>query len=652
MRILTLLSLCTFLFCVNARSSQSTAGDISAQVDSLLAEVIPPPDATSSASIPNTQPPKNFYIPEGYFDYAKYNDLKDVRDYDFTSRDKRESINATSLRILEAIAEDPSRFTGVHGLSFHTERNAMAPLGRNGQRNERQEFVISDDRSYRRTNAIYGVYYENIKEVTGDVYKDATELKYVFDADLIIFSHSDELGGFFTRVSVRIDWQKKGLSSDEMITIISSTDHRQTYETILLENTDFKIEVDLSLQKTILEDPVNNIIIAFPVTAGAIDNRSSIDGEVNSMTLQVPASLRARRRENAELRKEYQEFNINSSVLVKNSVWNSWANTAARTYPADYKGRPFIAIIDKNFLEYDEQGNVIDFSHGYRQIGFHYKIVPENQGLLRGYYSHGCLRTPDPALYTLHAILNLGPKDFIPVEVKKFQDNNEHATIDSLMPRITDSYKQTIYKRKTPAINVDRVWCKPNKSYTVKEYVSNRSPEDVYETIADSGCLTSVAAVKGNVSDINNYLVDSRHFRAPPATIYGIETLHVPIHDREKFLSQPNIKNQIATHRPYLSTETSVNSYISDYSEEKQLDKIDLIATIKNTPRAHFKFMPLKSLWADTQRAIDKLNKHNEDSLRQNEDFYVTKCSEKINPDSYCHQVLKNLNVLYKKLSD
>lgn len=630
MKMLTLILLSAFLFSLNARSESTD--DLTALVEAALAKV------DARASMPN-----GFSIPPNYFDYAKYNDLKDVRDND-SNANKAYSIEGTSGRILQAISENPSRFTQVEGLTFYLERDAHAPIGSIGDLNGRKEFVISSDRDERKQNVIYSVHYEKIREVTEEIYPNALELKNVYQADLLLFSHSDQIGGgFFTRVSVLIDWQKRDLPNEQLVSVISEP------RITLLEDTDFKLEVDLSLQKAVLDDQNSDILLVFPITAGAVDNRATIDGEVNSMTLQVPAALRERG-STAELQREYQDFNLNSSVLVKHSVWKTRVNTDKRTYPSYYMGRPFLAIIDKNFVNFDDQGNISNFYDGYRHIGFHFKIRNE---LKRGYYSHGCLRTPDPALYTLNAILNLGPKDFIPVEVKMSQP--EYESVDSLIPRITDSYKQTVFKPKYTSIDVNTVYCKPTTSYRVKEYVARNGL--IYETIADGDCLTRVDLVQTPVSEINDFKT-GRSSIAPISVILNPETLHTPIAERRQFLLEHY--DQISRYRA-LYTPIEKDNYILDLSREKQLDKIELVNTINNPSEflssnedlvvSGFPYERLDQVYSNTNYARRHLFPRDRNALEQNESFYLQYCAEKTNPSEQCDLVVRNLRILYGRMN-
>ena len=581
---LTIFSVTIFLFCLNARSNQSLENDeLRAMVEAALNEATSQEQETLPAltlRVENTQAVPaslNFQpIPENFFEYAKFNDLKNVRDYD-SNANKPFSINGSSNRILVNISENPARFTGVEGLRLFIERDDLAPTGYPEEDSDGKKiFKITNSRADRRRNVIFSVYYEDIREVSATKYPESGSIQDVYQADLLIFAHQDRLGGFFTRVKVELDWSDLAGDDKGYVKVISEPDF------ISLSETDFEVYVDLGKQKTVLFDKSeHNIRIVFAITSGGFDNRSSVDGVVGSLSLQMPRNLITQDQLAQDPELEYQDFNNDTAFLVKRSRWNNnRVNTETRVAPYFFNGRPFISIIDTRFVTRDESGNLASNLHGgYRLVGFHDKI--EKNGLIRAPYSNGCLRTPDPDLYALDALINLGPKDMIPLSARMTQP--KFAEFEPVIPR-RNLYRQSILQVRDESPNNARtVNCGPTTAnYTVKYYQGRDGR--TYQTMVSTACLTGMDKIGQSSDNIVEYIIDKRtngraSFQPPATSIASRNALHPSIQKRHDALMQNY--NVIPMLRPQHQGINAVDQYISDYSLRAQNDKINLIGEMQ-----------------------------------------------------------------------
>jgi hypothetical protein len=682
---LTLFSVSIFIFCLNARSEAQgqSPDDFTAMIEQALQEVAAEEEAAAqgaqetvtqgitirvldapraeiapeSAATPNVEiAAVNFEpIPENFFDYAKYNELRNVRDYD-SDANKPYDINGTSGRILNAIEENPFRFTGFNDLRFFAGRSDIAPTGSAGYNDEGQRvFQIANRRDDRRRNAIISVYYENIQEVSAIKYPQSGAIQDVYRADLLLLSHLEDRGAFFTKVRVELDWSDFAGDDKGYVNVISEPRH------ISLSETDFEVYVDLGKQKTILKDKSeHDITIVFAITTGGFDNRSSVDGVVGSLSLQMPRNLvsQAQLNENPEL--EYQDFDKETSFLVKRSRWsNHRVNTETRTAPYFFNGRPFISIIDTRFLTRDENGELPANLHGgYRLVGFHDKI--ESDGLIRAPYSNGCLRTPDPDLYALDAIINHGPKDMIPVSAKMSQP--EFADLEPILPR-QNLYRQTrLQVRDGSPNNARTVDCGPSTSnYTVKFYRGNDGRQ--YQTMVSSSCLTGMATVNESSERIVEYIIDKSEngrasFQAPASSIAAINELHTSIQSRKEILLRPENIERIAFLRPQFQTFAygratldfrTFDPYLADYSLQAQRDKISLVAELESGEAPgvlvaqNFQFAPLDQIYFTLSQNLNRVRRQDRDTFRINVPWYTQNCANNPTPDHRCGRALTTL---------
>jgi len=283
------------------------------------------------------------------YQHINHVDLRDVSKYDNEIAkklpDDADRLPGTSRKILEAISDNPSRFAGAQ-VSYH-EDGARGPYGKsefNAERG-RNEFVIQKRYPETQTNTIFSADYISATEIAPSL----------IEAKLLLFIHSDSIGYYFRKITVRVDWKKNRTHRLDEVVSIASVDQE-----VLLADTDFKMKGSLSAQKIILEDQNFGIIKVFPVTVGAIDARSN---SVESMTFWVPSKHR-NAAQTSDLKQEFQDFS--NAALIKRSYWSTDFNSAERLYPSYYSGRPFIALIDMNFVSSEP-----NFSAGYREIGLH-----------------------------------------------------------------------------------------------------------------------------------------------------------------------------------------------------------------------------------------------------------------------------------------
>jgi len=472
------------------------------------------------------------------YQYIEHVDLRDVLDekhrYEFWDRKKKirnpyydpskaygfdkelakllpddsDRLPGTSRKILDAISKNPFRFAGADVRYY--EDGARGPGGSSTfiQERGRNEFVINKRYPETQTNTIFSADYISAVEVAPSV----------IEAKLLLFIHSDNIGHYFRKLTVRVDWKKnKTHSLEDVVSVLKVDDE------ILLKDTDFKMKGSLSAQKIILEDQNSGIVKVFPVTVGAIDARTN---SVESMTFWVPEKQRRAGKTEA-LQREFQDFS--NAALVKRSHWSTGFNTSERLYPSYYSGRPFIALIDMNYVSSET-----NFGAGYREIGLHYQITEPN--LERGFKSHGCVRVIDKDLYQLDAIVNHGPKNTIASIFKKrlpeYEDINHPHTYKS-------TYSKVGYTDYRSEIQSGSVACKykGNDSYQYRSVRWNSKDEnEKYHTIIDSDCLTKVYKTDNTANEVRNFWAQVPGSYVDSHIVY---TEHSPVSiAREALISQ------------------------------------------------------------------------------------------------------------------
>lgn len=463
--------------------------------------------------------------------YLKHNDLRAA-----VKSDDR-LIRNLSKDILMNIKNNPALFTGIEGLTYYMDKDnagnphdkatpsgnpaltALGPEGENKTKDGKEYYHVNEERNEKRKNVIFSVSFENISKKSDSSY----------DMDLLLFLHSDSTGHIFRYINISIDSNTAHPNLTKLVlnsngntsrTSVSNLVFNRNLKEVHLDDTNFSVHVELSTQKAVLTDANHGITKVIPLTAGSIDSRTASGDltKVNSMTLLVPGR---------EI--NYKDFNLEDSVLVKRKAWSANNNNSQRVSPAYYKGRPFIALIDRSRMNrnadgslkkyqtrLDAKGNntfvlksdgqpILDeisgtpyYPAGYRLIGFHYQI--EASGLKRGFESHGCLRLQDHDLYTVDAIVNAGPRDLVPIEVK--MNLNHHADLDSIYKR-SSNYKKVAYSTETPYENFT-VHCKNKGSYPVRSFMGQDGRQ--YHTIADSDCLTGIRQVNSDVQELSEVL--------------------------------------------------------------------------------------------------------------------------------------------------
>ncbi len=430
------------------------------------------------------------------FSYLKFNDIKYVMEYDSTDTCH---LKGTTTRLHQAALEDPDLFLNL-GLNItYPENGATGPRGfknSNGskyiitnksrsdvsgysasQLDEERRLEMMRNKASRK-NIIFGIEIEEARDITHLVNPDEGYDR-VYDFDLIVFAHSDQLteggGYFFKRLKATYNLLEPQNNR------LSVRDHGPV---IPLSNTDFKAMISLSGKKFILKDDINNITKVFPITVGGFDIRSQIDGVVESMTLQVPKTMyehaKATKPEQVRLHKEYQPFDNAFLTKPSENFHYKW-NTEARTQPAAFRGRPYLSFIDENLKDENAESEIIKF--GYRLVALHDKIVSGK--LTRSESSHGCQRMEDKNLYQVFAIVENSTKGKTPIYVN-YELDDEFKRVDNLMT-VTDVYKTVEYTNKT----ISRaVTCKSGGSYLRRDYQDQYN--QTFYTFSDSGCGSSM----------------------------------------------------------------------------------------------------------------------------------------------------------------
>lgn len=180
---------------------------------------------------------------------------------------------------------------------------------------------------------------------------------------------------------------------------------------VLLSDTNFRVDVGLIARKAVLSDRDNDLVMVFPVGVGAFDERVLHD----SVSLLTP------RFKDAYLDK--------STAMYK------------REKPRYYAGKPFIRLTTH------EQP-----SEGWTGIGFH--AQPNLGEFVRAFDSHGCMRLQLEDLYTLYWIVAQGPRQRTLVSVSYELDTElEHPFPTRDMPW---RKVNNIGSEQSPVYNVDR----------------------------------------------------------------------------------------------------------------------------------------------------------------------------------------------------
>ncbi len=563
---------------------------------------------TSEAPVaPQIEAEAALSIRENVYTYLLHNDLRDVAKDDLNLQD-------TSKDILMTIKENTNLFSGADTVYYmdkdeygnsHDQGSLdySTPLGPEGRilsdSHNKPFFKISERRTERRKNVILSVTYEKIVKTSQGTY----------EMDLMLFMHSDSIqndpaGYIFRFIKVSVDRVNKNpniskINSRGDRVNISSVTFNRVLKEIPLSETDFEVRVELSTQKGLFLDRNHGILKTFPITAGAIDSRTLKDtSDVNSMTLLLPGR---------EIK--YKDFELKDTVLVKRSEWfNSRWNTSERIRDAGYRGRPFIALIDRSLMPKNEDGSLKTYkmenrdggrvfslenqepisdpqgapfyNDGYRQIGFHYKIVKKD--LKRGFESHGCIRLQDHDLYTLDAIVNSGPKKLVPVEVKMVL--SDFQNLDSIYTRSND-YRKVLYTNNNEPRNFT-VYCKNGKSYPVRSF--NGRDGARYHTLQENGCFTKIAYAGESVAHLTEVLTGQSDAvistrlaaTAEEAAHDDIRTRMEAIRNNENYvLAIRNSSTPTTDVRAYIQSLTAFGSNSAD-NRRLQLEQISLVEKI------------------------------------------------------------------------
>lgn len=411
------------------------------------------------------------------FEYLKHVDVRDIAKYD----NQAVGFRGTSNKILDLLENYPGLFVGethedlvVPDMNTHIRFYRDGALGPDGHYRTNDSgievFQSTKTNEHTRKNVIFSADYENVVDVTGE--------DKVFDVDLILFIHDDSFGYYFRRLQLRVDWHQNAGGKGSLLDVVQV---QKFYHDIHLNDTRFNVKVSILDRKMIVEEPYHLITKVFPLTVGALDIRTEVgmDGQVQTMTFLVPRRLRNDKNRYSE----YEDFS--NAEIKKASSWHATNNTRARNFPAYFRGRPFIAVIDKNIGEN---------AGGYREIGFHYQITRDK--LVRGFESHGCMRMADKDLYQLDAILNEGPHETLTTRV--VYDLPQYRWVDNPMPKVNSNYNVVAYSKADP--QTKSVKCENGTSYAVRHYGN-------YHTVSDNDCLTLIQRRSNSVQPIVDYIL-------------------------------------------------------------------------------------------------------------------------------------------------
>lgn len=341
-------------------------------------------------------------------------------------------------------------------------------------------YNVTQDPTHTRMNTIFSVELEDIVEEVQD---------QVFKLNIILFIHDDvspvgemSFGHYFRRLQVRVD-----VSSEDTQT--HGVQVLKHIEDIPLGNTQFKIVGDVLDRKVILEETNHGIYKIFPIGVGGFDIQTApgMDGGVASTTFTFP---------NAKM-KSTQDY-------------QTYSNTRSRINPTYYKARPFLAL----------------YANGtnYRGIGLHYQI--EDDGLTRGFVSHGCVRVRDKDLYQLDAILNDGPLTEISANI--VYDLQGYKHLDHPMPKLNHKYSLKVFSQVATDNNIgDQDW---QYLYPAgQQRKCGATTHDVqfvgggWHTVADSDCLSKHVERKESVQPVIDYIRGTGLVVPQPALSAGLQ---------------------------------------------------------------------------------------------------------------------------------
>lgn len=163
----------------------------------------------------------------------------------------------------------------------------------------------------------------------------------------------------------------------------------------------FKASVGLVDRKLIVEDSLKEIKLVFPIGVGSFDEGVMNEGQVSLVT-----------------------------PRFKNGFIDQRAVVSKREKPRYFAGKPFIRILKGSDLRADSTA-----------IGFHIEI---NDGFVRGFDSHGCMRLREMDLMALHDLIMFGDEQQTPITVQyRTSDSADHPA-----PKRNKTYK-TVLNRGT-----------------------------------------------------------------------------------------------------------------------------------------------------------------------------------------------------------
>lgn len=193
----------------------------------------------------------------------------------------------------------------------------------------------------------------------------------------------------------------------------SSADMRAVPKgSVLLSNTNFKVDVALVARKAIISDRANDITMVFPLGVGSFDVGVLHD----SVSLLTP---------------RFKKGFLDKRTLIYK-----------REKPRYYAGKPFIRITTRTD----------DLEKGWTGIGFH--AQPNLDTFVRAFDSHGCMRMQLADLYTLYWIVDGSPREQTPVTVSYYMKSE----LNHPFPLRDTPWRQVnnIGSESSPMYNLDR----------------------------------------------------------------------------------------------------------------------------------------------------------------------------------------------------
>ncbi len=241
-----------------------------------------------------------------------------------------------------------------------------------------------------------------------------------------------------------------------------------------IENTKFSVEVGLISRMVVLEDDANLIYLTFPIGDGGLD--LGIMGLGDRIL----------------------------TPLFQNAVLQRATVQKARTFPAYYRGEPYMPITSQHGIVTGVAFHITILEDAdWKSLGPNY--------LIRGFDSHGCMRLRLKDLREFFTIVEQGGSDALPVNVDYFVWEKDQTGTRTWNPaNISHPYP----------LRVDGYMAVENFADQGQKPKYERDPKEhlvVLENTAGEPDLRHLVGMNGDeATDLHEFddMIDDHHFRA------------------------------------------------------------------------------------------------------------------------------------------